>query len=351
MLERTALYPQQVRLQAKMVEFHGWEMPLHYGSQLAEHQAVRESVGVFDVSHMTIVDISGPDARRFLRHLLSNDIEQLHTNQGLYSCLCNAHGGIIDDLIVYACGPELYRVVFNSATKQRVLRWLEQQRVGFTLTLQPRKDLSILALQGPHAATYLPSDLAPFACMQHELGFIARTGYTGEDGFEIILPHESACALWAQWIHAGVVPCGLAARDTLRLEAGLLLSGQDMDETTSPLESALAWTVHWEPSSRDFIGRQALSAQQITRQLVGLRLEDKAIMRPGLSVLADNHPIGVITSGSYSPTLGYSIALARIDLPIPMALTVNIRGKLYPVQQGKTRFIPRKRSPNHGKQE
>ncbi len=358
-LAKTALHAHHLALNAKMVDFHGWELPLHYGSQLTEHHAVRQSAGVFDVSHMTIVDTLGAGGRQFLRHLLCNDIDQLpRFGHGLYSCMCNERGGIIDDLIAYQRAPDNYRLVFNAATKTRVLSWLRDKMPGFAVGLQERQELAMLALQGPRAREYLTTmvppataeslaALAPFACMEHDTWFIARTGYTGEDGFELILPQEQVGAVWDQLIQAGVQPCGLGARDTLRLEAGLLLSGQDMDETTSPLESALAWTIQWEPIQRDFIGMDALRLQQqqgLTRRLVGLSLLENSIMRQGLTVLANDHPVGVITSGSFSPTLGHSIALARLATPVPTALQIEIRGKCYPVRCGKTRFIPRKRS-------
>ena len=359
MLARTALYPELLALQAKMMPFHGWEMPLHFGSQLHEHHAVRQSAGVFDVSHMTIVDILGAGGRQFLRKLLVSDIDNLtHPGRALYSCLCNEHGGIIDDLIVFPRAADSYRVVFNAASKQRVLSWLRAKMPGFAVGLQERPELAMLAIQGPRAGQYLQrtlqpaqaaaiKNLAPFASVAHDAWFFARTGYTGEDGFEIILPEEQVAELWQKLITAGVKPCGLGARDTLRLEAGLLLSGQDMDETTTPLESALAWTIHWTPAARDFMGMDALLAQQqqgLKRELIGLTLRDKGILRAGMPVLANGHPVGVITSGSYSPTLAHAIAFARINTPTQSPLTVEIRGKSYALKRGSTRFIPRKKA-------
>jgi aminomethyltransferase len=354
MIAKTPLHAIHQQNGAKMVDFHGWEMPLHYGSQLQEHQFVRQDAGLFDVSHMTIIDVLGAGGRQFLRKLLSQDVDKLqHTGKALYSCMCNEHGGIIDDLIVYQRAPDNYRVVLNAATREVDLQWIRQKSEGFALGLQERNDLAMLAVQGPKAiskvlSTLQPaqadaiSTLTPFECVEIEQWFIARTGYTGEDGLEIILPKDRITTLWTELQQAGIPPCGLAARDTLRLEAGLLLYGQDMDQTTTPLESGLAWTIQWEPAERDFIGMGALLLQKregVSRKLVGLTLRDKGIMRQNQRVIVEGAADGIITSGGYSPTLNRSIALARVPIEAEGEVLVDIRGHLVPATIGKPRFV------------
>lgn len=357
MIAKTPLYANHVAMGAKMVDFHGWEMPLHYGSQLNEHLFVRQQAGLFDVSHMTIVDILGAGGRQFLRKLLTNDVDKLeHTGRALYSCMCNEHGGIIDDLIVYQRTSDNYRIVLNSATRTRDLAWIRAKSEGFSVGLQERTELAILAVQGPEAIEKTMTILNPaqidaistltqFECVDVDRCFFARTGYTGEDGLEIILPQEMAAHFWSSLVQAGIKPCGLAARDTLRLEAGLLLYGQDMDESTTPLESGLEWTVKWQPEERDFIGMGALLSQKqqgIKRQLVGLTLRDKGVMRTGQRVVIEGHADGIITSGTYSPTLAQSIALARIPTDIGPEVTevmVEIRNQSIPAKIGKARFV------------
>jgi len=354
MIAKTTLHANHLTLGAKMVDFHGWEMPLHYGSQVNEHQYVRHKAGMFDVSHMTVVDVLGAGGRQFLRKLLTNDVDQLkHTGRALYTCMCNEHGGIIDDLIVYQRASDNYRLVLNSATRSHDLAWIRKKVSGFSAGLQEQNDLAMLAIQGPEALSKTLSILNPaqadaistltaFECVDVDGWFFARTGYTGEDGLEIILPQDSIATLWNSLLEVGVKPCGLAARDTLRLEAGMLLYGQDMDESTTPLESGLAWTVKWEPEDRDFIGMGALLSQKqmgLTRKMVGLTLEDKGIMRSGQRVVVAGQPDGIITSGTYSPTLGYSIALARVPVATGEQVMVDIRGKLLPAKVGKLRFV------------
>lgn len=354
MIAKTPLYETHLRCGAKMVDFHGWEMPLHYGSQLNEHHFVRQDAGMFDVSHMTIVDILGAGGRQFLRTLLTNDIDKIpHNGKALYSCMCNAHGGIMDDLIVYQRASDNYRIVLNSATRTKDIAWLRAQSEGFAIGLQERGELAMLAVQGPNAIAKTCAILSPaqvdavstltsFECVDVDNWFFARTGYTGEDGFEMIVPQEQIGTLWNDLMQAGVHPCGLAARDTLRLEAGMLLYGQDMDETTTPLESGLGWTVTWEPEDRGFIGSGALRAQKQQgpmRKMVGLTLLDKGIMRSGQRVIIDGQPDGVITSGTYSPTLGHSVALARVPVATGNQVLVEIRGHMIPARVGKPRFI------------
>ncbi|MBA3535690.1 MAG: glycine cleavage system aminomethyltransferase GcvT, partial [Tatlockia sp.] len=320
------------------------------------HHYVRHSAGMFDVSHMTVVDVLGVGGRQFLRKLLTNDVDQLeHRGRALYRCMCNELGGIIDDLIVYQRASDNYRLVLNSATRTRDLAWIRSKSEGFSVGLQERNEFAMLAVQGPDAIAKTMSVLEPaqidavstltnFECVDVDQWFFARTGYTGEDGLEIILPQDEITKLWSSLLEAGVKPCGLAARDTLRLEAGMLLYGQDMDESTTPLESGLEWTVKWQPEDRDFIGMGALLSQKqqgLRRKLVGLILQDKGIMRPGQRVIAAGDVEGIITSGTFSPTLGKSIALARVPVQTGALVQVDIRGKLLPAQVGKARFVKR----------
>ena len=354
MILKTPLHTNHLASHAKMVDFHGWEMPLHYGSQLNEHHAVRHDAGMFDVSHMNVVDVLGAGGRQFLRHLLTNDIDTLqHTGRALYSCMCNEHGGIIDDIIVYQRAPDNYRLVLNSATRAQDLAWIQKKIIGFSAGLQERNDLAMLAIQGPNAIKKTLSilnmaqidalsTLDYFECVEIDQWFFARTGYTGEDGLEIIVPQKDMSDLWQSLIQVGVQPCGLAARDTLRLEAGLLLYGQDMTELTTPLESGLGWTIKWEPKDRDFIGMGALLSQKqhgVKQKLVGLTLLDKGIMRAEQRVICDGLPDGFITSGTYSPTLERSIALARVPVETGEHVMIDIRGKLCAAKVGKPRFI------------
>lgn len=354
MIAKTPLHADHLACGAKMVDFHGWDMPLHYGSQISEHHAVRRDAGMFDVSHMTIVDILGAGGRQFLRKLLTNDIDQLqHNGKALYSCMCNEHGGIIDDLIVYQRASDNYRVILNSATRTTDIDWIRKKSEGFSVGLQERLELAMIAVQGPLAiekmrAVLSPaqidavSTLTPFECVDVDNWFFARTGYTGEDGLEIILPKELISSFWNSLLQAGIKPCGLASRDTLRMEAGLLLYGQDMDESTTPLESGLAWTVKWEPEDREFIGMGALLTQKqqgIEQKMVGLTLLDKGIMRHGQRVVIEGCADGIITSGIYSPTLEHSVALARVPIATPDQVMVEIRDKLIPARVGKPRFV------------
>ncbi len=356
MIKKTPLHASHVASGARMVDFHGWDMPLHYGSQLEEHHQVRRGAGMFDVSHMTVVDVLGAGGRQFLRKVLTNDVDQLqHQGRALYSCMCNEHGGVIDDLIVYQRSPDNYRMVLNSATRSRDLAWIREKIGGFSAGLQERPELAMLAVQGPDAiqktlSILTPtqadavSTLAPFECVDVDDWFFARTGYTGEDGLEIIVPQDDMTSLWASLQNAGVNPCGLASRDTLRLESGLLLYGQDMDETTTPLESALEWTVKWQPEDRHFIGMGALLSQKqqgLKRKLVGLTLEGRGIMRHGQRVLVEGQADGIITSGTYSPTLEKSIAFARVPLGTGSEVLVDIRGAEVLAQVGRLRFVKR----------
>ncbi len=345
MTQKTPLHARHLELGARLVDFGGWDMPLQYGSQLEEHHAVRRDAGMFDVSHMRAVDVEGARAHEFLRALLANDVARLVApGKALYSCMLNDAGGVVDDLIVYFREPGRYRLVVNAGTADKDLAWIGARAAGFGLGLRPRTDLAMIAVQGPNArakaAGLLPAgDAARALALEAFFGvtlgmlggevFVARTGYTGEDGFEIMLPAEHAVSLWNRLLDAGVRPCGLGARDTLRLEAGMNLYGNDMDETTTPLESGLAWTVVLD-AGRDFLGRGALEAQRaagVPRKLVGLLLEDKGVLRSHQKVYPGTGGVGETTSGSYSPTLERSIALARVPASAGSDVEVDIRGK------------------------
>jgi aminomethyltransferase len=336
MLRTTPLNAVHRAAGAKMVDFGGWEMPLSYGSQIEEHHAVRRDAGMFDVSHMLAVDLRGAGARPFLRYALANNVDKLKLpGKALYSCLLRPDGGILDDLIVYFQREDAFRLVVNAATADKDLAWLgalaaEQPAAA---SLSPRRDLAMIAVQGPRAREKLwqalPGSRAPSEALKPffatELGehFIARTGYTGEDGFEITLPGTRAAALWDTLAAAGVRPCGLGARDTLRLEAGMNLYGQDMTESDTPLECGLAWTVDLA-SERDFVGKGALASAQPARTQVGLVLLDKGgVLRGHQRVIAAQGE-GEITSGTFSPTLGKSIALARVPAAAAPGETVSV---------------------------
>ncbi|MBB4818165.1 aminomethyltransferase [Pseudomonas alcaligenes] len=351
--QRTPLYDLHLALGAKMVDFGGWDMPLHYGSQVDEHHQVRTDCGVFDVSHMTVVDVAGSQARAYLQRLLSNDVERLKTpGKALYSAMLNERGGVVDDLIVYLTTSG-YRLVVNAATRDKDLAWMHKQADGFDVRLDERSELAMLAIQGPaarHRTAELVSsaraslihELKPFQGLPEGDWFIARTGYTGEDGLEIMLPRDQAAGFLNELVGAGIAPIGLGARDTLRLEAGLNLYGQDMDEDNSPLASNLAWTIAWEPAGRDFIGRDVLEAQRAggaQPKLVGLVLEERGVLRAHQVVRVEGVGDGEITSGSFSPTLGKSIALARLPAGTCERAEVEIRGKWYPVRVVQPNFV------------
>jgi aminomethyltransferase len=309
---------------------------------------------MFDVSHMTVIDLNGKDVKSFLQHLLANDVARLkEQGKALYSCMLNPNGGVIDDLIVYYMHDGWYRMVVNAATRDKDLAWVDEHSAGFEVEINERADLAMIAVQGPHAREKaieaLPVDVVEavsgldrfFGCDCGEW-FVGRTGYTGEDGFEIMLPDTEAPALWDGLAEAGVKPCGLGARDTLRLEAGMNLYGSDMTETTSPLISGLGWTIAWEPEDRDFIGREALQKQRdkgVTQKWVGLVLEDKGILRGHQKVVVGGAGEGETTSGTFSPTLKQSIALARVPKETGDHCQVEIRGKLLNARVVKPVFV------------
>ena len=350
---RTPLYQAHLAANAKMVDFGGWDMPIHYGSLIDEHHAVRTAAGIFDVSHMTVVDVSGEQAEAFLRHLLANDVARLAVGQALYSAMLNTQGGVIDDLIVYRRSDD-YRLVVNCATREKDLAWMAQHAAAFQVRIDERPELAMLAVQGPKAMALclplLPGDLAdsvaalkPFRCAEHQDWMVARTGYTGEDGVEIVLPAEAAPALWDALLQAGVRPIGLGARDTLRLEAGLNLYGNDMDEQVSPWACNMGWTLVLD--DREFIGRDALLEQQQSGHLrqVGLVLDGKGVLRAHQTVQLANGEQGEITSGTFSPTLGKSIALARVPATASGKVNVEIRNKPQPAHVVSAPFV------RHGK--
>jgi len=350
MSSKTPLHAAHVAAGGKMVDFAGWELPIHYGSQIEEHQAVREAAGMFDVSHMTVVDIHGGDARAFLRHLLANDVAKLgERGQALYGCMLNQQGGVLDDLITYWLDDGFYRTVVNAATRENDLAWMRRVAGDFEVEITERDDLAMVAVQGPEARdkvidvlnAHAAESLKPFRATTHGDYFIARTGYTGEDGFEVLLPAGEAEGFWDALLAAGVKPCGLGARDSLRLEAGLNLYGQDMDTATTPLESNLGWTVAFEPDDRDFIGRKALEKQKqegVPRQLVGLVLGRGGIPRTGAVVHAPGGE-GQVTSGVFGPSTECPVALARIPAGEFDEVEIELRGRKLTARVVKPPFV------------
>lgn len=350
MTKRTALYKQHIKCQGKMVDFGGWEMPIHYGSQIEEHHSVRQKAGMFDVSHMTIVDIKGAKVEIYLSKLLANDVSKINSTPGkaLYSCLLNEQGFVIDDLIVYFMQNKWFRVIVNSSTREKDLAWFKSQNKDFCIEIVEQSELAMIAVQGPESIKIankilgVKANFKPFSAIELNDIFIARTGYTGEDGYEIICPNEQADELWQQFIDAGVTPCGLGARDTLRLEAGMNLYGNDMDESQSPLESGLSWTLAMK-DERDFIGRTALQKQKnngLQYKLVGLILEGKGMLRDHQEIVSDGiSQTGEVTSGSFSPTMQKSIAFARIPIAMKGNCLVQIRKKQVPAKIVQPPFV------------
>ena len=350
---KTVLHDTHILEGAKIVDFGGWEMPLHYGSQIEEHHAVRRDAGMFDVSHMGVVDLSGDRVREFLQGLLANDVGRLkNSGKALYSCMLLPSGGVIDDLIIYFLSDTWFRLVVNAGTRDKDLAWIRAHAGPLAVRVVERRDLAMIAIQGPTArdkttALMAPAeratalDLAPFFAAQAGSWFIARTGYTGEDGFEVMLPAADAAAAWTALRAQGIKPAGLGARDTLRLEAGMNLYGNDMDENHHPLESGLAWTVAFDPATRDFVGRRALEELRSAGhlELVGLLLDERGVLRSHQKIV----PAGEVTSGTFSPTLNRSIALARVPKTAAASVQVEIRGKLHTASIVKPPFV------RHGK--
>ncbi len=357
MAKRTPFYELHLKSNAKMVDFAGWDMPLHYGSQLEEHHHVRHACGLFDVSHMGIVDLSGDQAIPYLRYLIANNVDRLINGKALYTCMLNENGGVLDDLIVYKISDTAFRIVVNAGTRDHDIAWMRKHAAPFHVELTERTELVMLAVQGPltidRLGKFLPPDaltqitnLKTFTFLEIHDWFVARTGYTGEDGYEIIFPITQAPALWEALLKADVKPCGLGARDTLRLEAGLNLYGSDMNESVTPYESNLGWTVSLDPKDRDFIGRKALEKQQqdgVKMRLVGLVLAGPGIIRNHQKVTTEEGGEGEVTSGGYSPTLSNSIALARVPADIGTTCFVEIRHKKIPAHVIKPPFV------RHGK--
>jgi aminomethyltransferase len=354
---RTPLFELHQELGARLVDFGGWDMPVQYASQLGEHHAVRRAAGVFDVSHMCVIDMNGARVRALLQRLLANDVAKLTVpGKALYSCMLNERGGVMDDLIVYYRDDSRYRLVVNAGTRDKDLAWIRSHAADFAVNVEERADLAMLAVQGPQAratAAQLLSQSDAQAALAlgnfvgAELGnwFVARTGYTGEDGFEIMMPAQDAVAAWRRLNALGVTSCGLGARDTLRLEAGMNLYGNDMDEGTQPYESGLAWTIAMTPE-REFIGRSALCEvlkNGSPAKLVGLVLEERGVLRSHQQVIVSQRPAGEVTSGTFSPTLERSIAFARVPAATTAKVQVDIRGKLLGARIVKPPFV------RHGK--
>ncbi len=350
---RTPLYELHVAAGARMVDFGGWDMPVAYGSQIEEHHAVRRSAGMFDVSHMCSVDLRGVGVRPLLQRLLANDVGRLTApGKALYTCMLRADGGVLDDLIACYLDEKWFRLVVNAGTADKDIAWIREHAKQIGVAVVPRRDLAIIAVQGPQArARVLPllpelartaaAELGVFFGAAFDDWFVSRTGYTGEDGFEISLPAEAASGFWDALAAAGVARCGLGARDTLRLEAGMNLYGNDMDETVNPLESGLSWTVALE-GHRDFIGKVALLAAReagVKRRLAGLLLEGRGVLRAHQKVLAGAAGEGELTSGTFSPTLERSIGLARLPAAAEGAVEVEIRGQRMPARIVKPPFV------------
>lgn len=356
MLKETVLVNVHKEMGGKLVDFGGWNMPVNYGSQIEEHNAVRGSAGMFDVSHMTIIDLIGADSKAYLQYLLANDVAKLGVvGKALYTGMLNEQGGVVDDLIVYLM-ENGYRLVVNCATREKDLAWMQKHASDYDVELNERDDLAMIAVQGPEARAIahrllLDDSLNELGVFQGKFvanrpeWFAARTGYTGEDGYEIILPNSVAEAFWRQLEKNEVKPCGLGARDTLRLEAGMNLYGHEMNDEISPLSANMGWTIAWEPEERNFIGREALvklRASGKSERLVGLVLKERGVLRADQEVGIDGvEAKGVITSGTFSPSLGYSIALARVpDVELEgRDIVVQIRNKQLPVQLVKPSFV------------
>ena len=351
-MKYTPLYQAHIDAQGKMVDFGGWEMPLNYGSQIEEHHQVRSDAGMFDVSHMTVVDFKGTQAKVFVQTLIANDVEKLKTEgKALYSCMLNESGGVVDDLIVYYINDEDYRMVINAGTTEKDIAWINSQAQGFDVSVEPKFDLAMIAVQGPNArekvfaampgVENIAGELKPFNAASLGSLFIARTGYTGEDGFEIMLPDKSAEFTWKMLLEGGVKPCGLGARDTLRLEAGMSLYGSEMNDEVSPLEAALSWTVDLSNEDRQFVGRKALEElknEGAKNTIVGLVLEGKGVIRNHQKVVTSLGD-GEVTSGTFSPTMGKAIALARVPIDATGSCEIEMRNKLVSAKIVKPPFV------------
>ena len=350
-MNKTPLNNAHIELGAKMVNFSHWEMPISYTSLIEEHHAVRNTAGVFDVSHMSIFDFNGGDQVAFFEKIFANDIKKIsNEDKAIYGALLNEEGGILDDLIIYHAN-EKFRLVSNCSTREQNRQWYEKHAVEFGVEVVERSDMGILAIQGPDALSKILSidginpqvnNLQSFGCMFDGDKLYARTGYTGEDGLEIIVPSEDINQFWDQALRLGCTPIGLGARDTLRLEAGLNLYGNDMTIENHPYESNLGWTIDMTDENRQFIGKQALLSidQSKSQKIVGIILRDKGVLRSGYEVIHDEGK-GVVLSGSYSPTLQSSIGLARVDQGYKKDGKVMIRNKMLNIDFVSPRFIER----------
>ena len=358
MLKTTPLNAAHRAAGARMVDFGGWDMPVHYGSQIEEHHAVRRDAGMFDVSHMQVVDIEGNGARAFLRHALANNVDKLKTpGKALYSCMLDEEGGVIDDLIAYFFREDFFRLVVNAGTAAKDIAWIESlaAKERAEVAIAPRRDRAMIAVQGPKARERFWSafphlrgasePLAPFNGAIEKDIMVARTGYTGEDGFEAVFPAARAAEAWNALVAAGVRPCGLGARDTLRLEAGMNLYGQDMDEQVSPLDAGLAWTVDLK-NPRDFVGRSVLEANGQRAEFLGLLLQESGGILRGHQKVHSERGEGEVTSGTFSPTLSRSIALARLPRGTAPGDTVRVqvRDKALAAKVVKPPFVRNGRS-------
>lgn len=355
---KTALHALHLEAGAKMVDFGGWDMPLHYGSQVEEHHQVRKACGLFDVSHMTIMDVEGEQAKDYLSVLIANDVATLTSpGQALYTCMLNQQGGVVDDLIVYWRGANHYRLVVNASTRDKDMAWMQNCAKPFQVSLIEQPEYAMLAVQGPAARKVFAAvaekhnlaslwakaeALKPFTASEHNAVFVGRTGYTGEDGFEILMPQEYAGDTWKAFVGLGATPCGLGCRDTLRIEAGLNLYGTDMDETVTPLESGLAWTVDFSQPERAFIGRAALESQRQSgglRKFKGLILDGKGVIRGAQKVTTTDGAEGIVTSGTFSPTLNRSVGFVRITDTEQTACEVEIRGRPFAARLSTRTFV------------
>ncbi len=357
MSQKTVLNETHRAAGAKMVDFGGWDMPIHYGSQVDEHEQVRIDAGMFDVSHMTVVDLRGEQVRPFLRRLVANNVDKLKVSgKALYTCMLNEQGGVIDDLIVYYLNEQFFRLVVNAATREKDLEWIRKQAAAFAVDVAEQPQFGMIAVQGPNARSKVLNlireedrervrKIGKFVATEAQTVdglsvFVARTGYTGEDGFEILVEAAQTPTFWNALVHQGVKPAGLGARDTLRLEAGMNLYGSDMDEQTSPYEAALAWTISLD-EGRDFVGRKALEAQLgsgVSRQMIGIVMDEKGVLRHGQTVHTAAGD-GEILSGTFSPTLRKAIAFARVPSGDLGQVEVDIRGKKIPVRVVKFPFV------------
>ncbi|MBF0623135.1 MAG: glycine cleavage system aminomethyltransferase GcvT [Magnetococcales bacterium] len=357
-MKKTALYDQHVALNARMTPFSGWDMPLRYGSQIDEHHVVRRECGLFDVSHMARIDITGSGAVSFLQYLLVGDVAVQPVGRALYTLMLNAQGGVVDDLIIYRRDETHFTLINNAGCRDQVVSWLQKWQAtqwADSVIMTESTDKVILALQGPKALGCFEKALGenwqgiaerikPFHFIEQDALMVARTGYTGEDGLEIIAKADQAQALWRSLTEAGATPVGLGARDTLRLEAGLSLYGQDLDSTTSPLSCGVSWTIAWDPVERAFIGREAVQKaredEQLEKQL-GLVLDVRGVLRHGQKILREGKEVGQITSGTFSPTIQKGIALARVaaDVTLDDLLMVDMRGRTLPVRAVRLPFV------------